>query len=179
MNKTITKTRGFTLIEVLIVIGIIAILAAIVLVAVNPAKNFRNAANTQRSANVNAIINAIGQYAVDNKGVMDGLKLPANGVGPIAISATGMNGGNNGTFATFCNVLVPAFIGALPSDPNKTPQSITGGTGGAAGTCSDTSADTGYQIAVDSNGHITISAPSSVNPNTGGSSGAPTIQVTR
>ena len=51
------------------VIGIIAVLALIVLVAINPARQFALARNTQRTSNVEAILSAIGQNMVDNKGV--------------------------------------------------------------------------------------------------------------
>jgi type IV pilus assembly protein PilA len=64
------KNSGFTLIELLIVIGIIAILAAVVIVALNPARQFAQARNTQRSSNVNTILNGIGQYISDNNGTL-------------------------------------------------------------------------------------------------------------
>ena len=62
--------KGFTLIELLVVIGILAVLLAITLIAINPAKQFAQANNTQRSSDVNAILNAINQYMADNKGVL-------------------------------------------------------------------------------------------------------------
>src|SRR4030042_864409 len=71
MKKT-KGQKGFTLIEILVVIGIIAILAAVVLIAINPAKQFAQARNSQRTSNVNAILNAIGQRMTDNKGVFEG-----------------------------------------------------------------------------------------------------------
>lgn len=62
------KLKGFTLIELLLVIAIIAILAAIVIIAINPARQLAQANDTQRRSNVNTILNAIGQYTVDNRG---------------------------------------------------------------------------------------------------------------
>src|SRR3989338_5215704 len=65
--------QGFTLIEILIVIGIIAILATIVIIAINPARQFAQARNTQRVSNTNAILNAVGQRIADGKGIFAGL----------------------------------------------------------------------------------------------------------
>lgn len=61
-------SRGFTLIEILIVIGIIAILAAVVIVAINPGKHFSEANDAVRTSNVEAIASAVTQYRIAKKG---------------------------------------------------------------------------------------------------------------
>jgi prepilin-type N-terminal cleavage/methylation domain-containing protein len=101
--KKFNKKGGFTLIEILVVIGIIAILAAIVIIAINPKKHFDDATAAQRDANVNAILNAIGQYVVDNKGT-----LPSD-----------VDSGAEEISTALCNDLVTEYIGAIPSDPKS------------------------------------------------------------
>jgi type IV pilus assembly protein PilA len=61
-------TRGFTLIEVLLVIAMLAILASIVIIAINPGKQFASARDAQRQSDVYSILNALHQYALDNEG---------------------------------------------------------------------------------------------------------------
>lgn len=56
------------MIELLLVIGIIAILASIVIVAINPTKQLGDARNSQRRSDVNTILSAVYQYAIDNSG---------------------------------------------------------------------------------------------------------------
>lgn len=140
MRKAFQKSNaGFTLIEVLVVIGIIAILAAIVLVAINPARQFAQARNIQRTSNVNAILNAIGQYAADNGG-----DLPTIPTSTSDISSA------------LCSELVPIYLPALPSDP----QSAFDGKDITA--CSDITAatTTGYTIVQDAaTSRVTVSAP--------------------
>src|SRR6185436_3239797 len=106
MNNIQKNQSGFTLIEILVVIGMNALLATIVLIAINPARQFAQGRNTQRSSNTNAILNAIGQYTADNKGIL-----------PAAITATPTNIGNAGI--DLCSILMPTYIPSLPSDPNK------------------------------------------------------------
>ncbi len=60
------KSSGFTLIEILIVIGIIALISGVALVAINPARQFANARNTQRSVNVAEILKSLDQYAASS-----------------------------------------------------------------------------------------------------------------
>lgn len=102
------NSAGFTLIEILVVIGIIAILAAIVIVAINPARQFAQARNVERTSDVNAILNAIGQYIVDNKGIA-----------PAGISSTTEQQIEKAGGTDICSTLVPTYMAALPVDPKQ------------------------------------------------------------
>ncbi len=136
------QSQGFTLIEILVVIGIIAVLATIVLIAINPARQFAQSRNAQRSSNVNAILNAIGQYVADHKGTFpDGT--PSGGSAAVPIPSA------------MCSDLISRYIPSLPSDPKSNFE------GDAVTNCSDiTGAKTvSYTVFRDTADRITISAP--------------------
>ena len=71
--------KGFTLLEILLVIAAIGILAAIVLIAINPNKQIEAAREAKRKSDQNAIAKAIQQYIIE-KGVYPP-KLQEVGVG--------------------------------------------------------------------------------------------------
>ena len=113
-------SKGFTLIEILVVIGIIAVLAAIVIVAINPARQFAQARDSQRLSNINTILNAIGQKMADNKGVFN-----ANGCPntlPSATTSIVTSGGTQGDLSC----LVPTYMSIMPTDPTAASGANTG-----------------------------------------------------
>ena len=129
--QEIKKNQGFTLIEILVVIGIIAVLATIVLIAINPARQFAQARDTQRTSNVNVILNAIGQRTADCRGTFEGV---CGGITCPTLPAT-----TTPIDATLDACLTPTYMTAIPAEPKA----------GAPG----------YTVAVSVGGRITIAAP--------------------
>ena len=137
-HKLFKSSKGFTLIELLVVIGILAILLSIVLIAINPGRQFGQANDTKRTSAVTQILNAVGAYAADNKGNL-----------PTPITTTASEISNTG--ANLCSDLVPNYMPALPTDPELNTADI-------ASPC-PTTYSTGYNIVKDTNNRVTVSAP--------------------
>lgn len=130
------KNGGFTLLEVLLVVAIIAILAGIVILALNPGKQLGESRNAQRRADVNTILNAVYQYAIDNSGTL-----------PASITATQTEvckSGGTCTGLIDLGVLTASekYLVSIPFDP-------TGGSTNGAG----------YEIKKSANGRVTVVAP--------------------
>jgi prepilin-type N-terminal cleavage/methylation domain-containing protein len=140
MFKRLKSKKGFTLIEVLLVVAIIAILAGIVILAVNPAKQLADTRNAQRRADVNTIINAAYQYSIDNNGNLPASILVA-GVAPANDICTT---GGTCTGLTDLSVLTTngKYLVSLPKDPSTA-----------------TADDTKYTIVRDANNRLVVSAP--------------------
>ncbi|MGD8744460.1 MAG: type II secretion system protein, partial [Candidatus Woesebacteria bacterium] len=60
--------KGFSLLEILLVMAIIGILATVLVVAVNPARQLAKARDTERRANLFSILSVVRQYATEHSG---------------------------------------------------------------------------------------------------------------
>jgi prepilin-type N-terminal cleavage/methylation domain-containing protein len=114
--------KGFTLLEILLVVGIIAILAGIVIVAINPSRQIATVRNTQRQSDIKQINSALQQYYIDHG------SYPTSVLGSLTeICDTG-----DGTTDPTCSglidlsVLAPTYLAAIPKDPLATTTDYTG-----------------------------------------------------
>ena len=163
------RPAGFTLVELIIVIAIIAILAAAIFVAIDPARRLHEARNARRWSDVATLVEAIKQYQVDNGGAhyvkienaqedvyhiigQDALVCDPSctAIGDAAVSCIDLRDmGTN-------------YLSQVPMDPKiGTPER------------------TWYYLLKDSNGAITVGACEPEGEGPGGGGAAPKIEATR
>lgn len=138
--KKAGQSKGFTLVEMLLVVVIIAILAGIVYVAINPGRQISQTNDAQRQSDLKTILDAVHQYGIDNRGVL-----------PSAITATATEISDGTNLIDLCDDLVPLYVAGLPVDPTDADATYTD--------CA-TAYATGYTIMVDTNNRVTVAAPS-------------------
>ncbi|MEK7548910.1 MAG: type II secretion system protein [Patescibacteria group bacterium] len=140
--------QGFTLMEILIVMAIMAILTTSVLIIINPFQQFAQARNNQRLSHIMTILNSVSQYMTDNN---NSLPSAISGLATSTFKEICM------TDAASCSNLIDLsvltnnelYLVSLPIDPSCS----TSGCGSASGT--------GYWISRSANNRITAYATSS------------------
>lgn len=130
------KEEGFTLLEILLVVSAIVILASIVILAINPSRQIGKTHNAQRASDVNAILNGVYQYALDNNSTI-----------PATITTTQTEickTGGDCTGLIDLSVLTASetYLTSIPNDPTGS------STNGA-----------GYEIKKTANDRVTVVAP--------------------
>ena len=99
----------------LLVIAIIAILAGIVIVAINPGRQLAQARNAQRASDLRALHSAVQQYYIDN------LEWPG-GLAQTEIDGVMEDICKEGEPENNCislDMLVPTYISSIPTDPQN------------------------------------------------------------
>lgn len=142
MKRGHHKLKGFTLLEVLLVVAIIGVLAGIVIVTINPSKQLAQAHNAERKVDVNTILSAVYQYYIDTDFLPEGIPTSDNCDSPPGneVCKTDANCGN----LVDLSILIKdeEYLSSLPTD--------------AIG---ESTYGTGYFISRSINGRITVCAP--------------------
>lgn len=124
-NKLIQRKSGFTIVELLIVIVVIAILAAISIVAYNGIQNRSKNAQTQQAAT--AWVKALQMYKTDNSRwpagfvcLGKGYKFGPRGTDESGTAACRQTPSNNAIESTSFNNTMAAYIGSTIPTPAMT-----------------------------------------------------------
>jgi type IV pilus assembly protein PilA len=137
--------KGFTLLEVLLVVAAISILASIVIVAINPTKQLGDTRDGQRKNDVTTILNAVYQYSLDNNGSIPPTILNmgcTSAATPAKICKTGAASCTSGTDLSVLTTN-EKYLLSIPVDPSVSDPTYTG-----------------YYVTKDANNRVTVCAPS-------------------
>jgi prepilin-type N-terminal cleavage/methylation domain-containing protein len=134
MKKIQKQKKGFTLLEILLVIALIGILVTIIIVVLNPKSRFASARNDTRQSDIKKIEGALIQYRLQEGSYPAGLTTTLQEICDPDIANPSTNCGININLS----VLVPIYLQSIPQDPND----------------KDTTGGNGYQVAVDTTRNI-------------------------
>jgi len=137
------KVKGFTLIEILLVIAILSVLSVVVYVALNPAGRLADTRNSRRFGDVNNVLTALHECIVDEDGVLANCGLSTSlaetELGTCAAGGSSCTGLVNACLDVSTE-LAP-YLKSIPQDPLVS-----------------TTGNTGYSITVDANNLVTVKA---------------------
>lgn len=137
MVRIARARSAFTLIELLLVLGVISILMVIVIAALSPTRQLGSARDAKRQSDINTILNAVYQYSIDNRGHLP----PGIPTGTaLEICRSGAASCVNGVDL---NVLSGAYLVSVPLDPHAP----------------DTGTGTSYFIRRSEDGRLVVTAP--------------------
>jgi prepilin-type N-terminal cleavage/methylation domain-containing protein len=183
MSKiNLKKSAGFTLLEILLVVGIISILAGIVILAINPTKQLGDTRNAQRRSDVMTILNAVYQFSIDkggylptDDGTIEGDVVILESDSTTACSTINTDheimkedtASGSGEINLYTSLVgseeLTTYLITIPVDPLRSASDV----------------DTGYHIFKNSAGRITVCAPHSVGEGSVDGTINPMISVTR
>lgn len=138
--------KGFTLIEILLVITLLAILMGIVVLAINPRNLISEVNDNKREADAMTIYQALEQYALKNSAYPTPIISMANNTSA-HICKTSATTCNSPKINLSTNILVPTYMSKIPeysTDANNS----------------------GFYVVKDSNGRIGIGGVKQVNNTT-------------
>ena len=144
MKNLFKQNKGFTLIELIIVVAIIALLAGATFVAINPARRIGEANDAQRWADVTSIASAWALYTADNSGTAPS-STASTGIYHVTSGYPTHSECGDGTATTTASLdlsglVTDGYLGSVPVDPSGT----------------YTSGQTGYYMSIASSGVITV-----------------------
>ena len=143
-ENSMRQQKGFTLMEILLVIGLLAVLAVVVFVALDPAKRFQDTRNARRTTDIQNILSAVHTYVNDTKGTFPAaITSTEKQIGTAATGCAIATGGCAVAGATDCvdlSTALGSYLKSIPIDPNGT------------------AALTGYSIVKDTNNMVTVRA---------------------
>ena len=142
--------RGFTLLELLIVMAILGVLATVMMVVINPGTQLAKARDTQGKSDLFAILGTVWQYQSEHSGALpdtDGDPQTSNFPTEPTCIGTAFECFDLAGAGDPGETIVPVYMAEMPMDPR------TG-----------TQENTGYLIYVDENNRLVASASGEVEP---------------
>lgn len=110
MNTGIKKKRGFTLIELIVTVSILAILITILVVAINPVEQLSRSRDARRVAELDALKSALNLYVAQASSTVTLAGLGGDGTTFTSVNSRCKNTSDQTTSSVFLNIGGPSSV---------------------------------------------------------------------